>query len=196
MKIPEILLIEAERRAGSLAEVLEVVDRTGKGFQLLKRRWVVERTFAWLFNCRRLSKDYEVLTRNSATGQVQAEQPAEDPRGMGVAAMLTSELFGLRSTLDPETLGLLDQKRVLAAKQDPSEDELSKLDELNEQLGNLDFTHSTRDPLYKLFVEALMESNEYGAFQKPTLTADEIEAQKKLAAAVIEEVMKEGDAPE
>lgn len=44
---------------------LEVVERTGKGFQVVKRRWVVERTFAWLLNYRRLSKDYEVLTANS-----------------------------------------------------------------------------------------------------------------------------------
>ena len=44
---------------------LEVVQRDGKGFQVVKRRWVVERTFAWLLNFRRLSKDYEVLTRNS-----------------------------------------------------------------------------------------------------------------------------------
>lgn len=44
---------------------LEVVERNGKGFQVVKRRWVIERTFAWLLNCRRLSKDYEVLTRNS-----------------------------------------------------------------------------------------------------------------------------------
>ena len=44
---------------------LEVVAKPGQGFTLLKRRWVVERTFAWLLNFRRHSKDYEVLTRNS-----------------------------------------------------------------------------------------------------------------------------------
>ena len=33
-----------------------------KGFHVLKRRWVVERTLAWLSTWRRLSKDYEVLT--------------------------------------------------------------------------------------------------------------------------------------
>jgi len=44
---------------------LEVVERKGQGFQVLPRRWVVERTFAWLFQYRRHSKDYEVLPRNS-----------------------------------------------------------------------------------------------------------------------------------
>ena len=36
-----------------------------KGFAVLPRRWVVERTFSWLNHHRRLSKDYEVLTASS-----------------------------------------------------------------------------------------------------------------------------------
>ena len=38
-----------------------------KGFEVLPRRWVVERTFGWLNNYRRLSKDYEELTDTSET---------------------------------------------------------------------------------------------------------------------------------
>ena len=44
---------------------LEVSGRIGPGFQVIAKRWVVERTFGWLNSRRRLSKDYEVLTRNS-----------------------------------------------------------------------------------------------------------------------------------
>ena len=42
---------------------LEIVKRSdaAKGFQVLPRRWVVERTFAWMGRNRRLAKDFECL---------------------------------------------------------------------------------------------------------------------------------------
>jgi transposase len=43
------------------AEIVKRSDRA-KGFEVLPRRWVVERTFAWLNRCRRLAKDFENLT--------------------------------------------------------------------------------------------------------------------------------------
>jgi putative transposase len=47
--------------------VLQIVKRCDKvkGFKLLPRRWVVERTFGWLGRNRRLSKDYEARTETS-----------------------------------------------------------------------------------------------------------------------------------
>lgn len=53
------------RRRGRLR--LEIVKRSdaARGFVVLPRRWVVERTFAWLGRWRRLSKDYEATTASS-----------------------------------------------------------------------------------------------------------------------------------
>lgn len=50
---------------------LETVKRSdfAKGFALLPRRWVVERTFAWLNRCRRLAKDFEA-TIQSPTARI------------------------------------------------------------------------------------------------------------------------------
>jgi transposase len=46
---------------------IEIVRRsdTAKGFAVLPRRWVVERTIAWLNRCRRLAKDWENLSRTA-----------------------------------------------------------------------------------------------------------------------------------
>lgn len=41
--------------------LLSIVKRTSPGFEVLPKRWVVERTFAWLTRYRRLARDYEVL---------------------------------------------------------------------------------------------------------------------------------------
>ncbi len=48
---------------------VEIVKRSdaAKGFTVLPKRWVVERTIGWLNRCRRLAKDWECLNRNALT---------------------------------------------------------------------------------------------------------------------------------
>jgi putative transposase len=75
-RFPRLQLIWADGGyAGQLVEwartfggwLLEIVKRPPDShqFQVLPRRWVVERTLAWLGRCRRLSKDYEELPQTS-----------------------------------------------------------------------------------------------------------------------------------
>jgi putative transposase len=49
--------------------ILEVVKRSvgQTGFAVIRRRWVVERTFAWIIKNRRLVRDYEQLTAVAET---------------------------------------------------------------------------------------------------------------------------------
>lgn len=44
---------------------VEVIKRSEVGFVVLPKRWIVERTFGWLNQNRRLSKDYELLAEVS-----------------------------------------------------------------------------------------------------------------------------------
>lgn len=70
-RFPRLRLIWADGGfAGKLEEwvaatchwILEIVRKLKtKGFEVLPHRWIVERTFGWFGNFRRLSKDYEVL---------------------------------------------------------------------------------------------------------------------------------------
>jgi putative transposase len=75
-RFPRLKLIWADAAyGGQLIEwvkeqlrcVLEIVRRRDDiaGFAVLPRRWVVERTLAWISRCRRMSKDYEALSDSS-----------------------------------------------------------------------------------------------------------------------------------
>jgi transposase len=58
-------LAKERRKAGASVFAMWAGLSTGRGIEVLPRRWVVERTFAWLSKYRRLSKDYEFLPESS-----------------------------------------------------------------------------------------------------------------------------------
>ncbi|MCK5170387.1 MAG: IS5 family transposase [Bacteroidales bacterium] len=60
------LIDKVKNRFGWLITIVLRTDKT-KNFQVLPKRWVVERTFAWFESYRRLSKDYEYKTDTSET---------------------------------------------------------------------------------------------------------------------------------
>ncbi len=54
----------AEEKLQIAVEVVRKLEDQ-RGFVVLARRWVVERTFAWLLKCRRLVRDYEELAETT-----------------------------------------------------------------------------------------------------------------------------------
>lgn len=54
-----------DRMAMHGVEIEAVGRKSKKTFEVEPKRWIVERTFAWLGKCRRLSKDYELISETS-----------------------------------------------------------------------------------------------------------------------------------
>jgi len=133
-----------------------------------------------------------MFKRDSETGQITAEQPDISPKGLGIAGILTSELFGLPTTLDAETQEKLNEKNRLTVKQATGEltkSETEQLRNLSNELTELGFSRTFRDPLYQRFIIALSQRED---FKFKNYSDEELERQNKVALEVLEELLKEG----
>jgi predicted ATPase len=121
-----------------------------------------------------------------------AEEPIQDPRGMGFSGLLRSDMFGLQSTVDPRTLEDLDRRNELVAKQGlktitpEEEQELGKLQKRLEELG---FTRDYRDPLYQYFVERMAQIGKLPLSQ--VYSQEQLKEQEELAERIIKQVLHE-----
>lgn len=116
--------------------------------------------------------------------------PHEHPQGMGVAGLLKSELFGLPSTLDQQTLDDLQRRNELLAKkarEGLTRDEEESLNRLRHYLEELGFSREYRDPMYQLFVKKMYEAKSQPI--NKLLTPDELAEQEALAASIIKELV-------
>jgi energy-coupling factor transporter ATP-binding protein EcfA2 len=87
--------------------------------------------------------------------------PIRNPRGQGIANLIcSSEFFGLPSSLDKETQKLLDERLEISLIDDLSDQQRSRLKELNEQLEILQPGVSERDPDYVEFLRQRGHQNE------------------------------------
>jgi predicted ATPase len=128
------------------------------------------------------------IFRRDDQGHVVAACPDRDPRGMGVAAILTSDLFRLRSSLDLRTQADLDRQRTLVMKADLSREEEEELRRLKEDLRDRGFDQTTRDPLYQEFIRAWTQREDPSWRKAVELTPDQRKERARLAAEIVEEI--------
>ncbi|HBV7694775.1 TPA: AAA family ATPase [Klebsiella pneumoniae] len=84
--------------------------------------------------------------------RVVACYPEMAPRGMGYAAIVTSDMFGIASSLDQPTQLLLETQRAYAAKEHLSVDQQQELDNINAQLDRLGFRFFHPDDEYSRYL--------------------------------------------
>lgn len=96
----------------------------------------------------------KIMKRDEDSLQVFAASPLYEPKGMGFSGILMSDMFGLRSDLDPKTLEKLDEHAILLAKDERTDEEESRYQELQEQLDKSGFLDAYSDPYFSAFVKA------------------------------------------
>lgn len=102
-----------------------------------------------------VKEQVQILYRQSDTRTVHVENPAVDPKGMGYAGIVTSDMFGLGSSLDKATNDDLIALHQLSTKAGPlSEVDRARLVEIRQRLEGLDFNFASRDRLEQEYLRA------------------------------------------
>lgn len=132
-----------------------------------------------------LSKENVIVFNKPNSGLPRTYKPDKDLKGMGVDAILTSEIFGLNSTLDSDTLNeMIELRSLLLEKQKDkiSEKAQARYFVLYEKLKNIDFAEPLNDPMYRDFLFAKQDLSMYS---KPILTEEESEMKKEIAFKIM-----------
>ena len=143
------------------------------------------------------------LSKKDQPRQIVACYPELAPRGMGYAAIVTSDMFGIASTLDMPTQALLETQRAFAAKERLTEQEQRDLDHINAQLDRLGFRFFHPDDEYSRYLRlrnALLikqfETEQPVALAKKVVhmsRSDREKLAKRLITELLEETPSKGD---
>jgi restriction endonuclease S subunit/predicted ATPase len=133
-----------------------------------------------------------LLKRDWQTGICKWTQPTVNPRGLGFTGILTSEMFGMRSDLDEETLADLDNKvRLIAKEGSLTPDEVAELEEINKRLEDAGFQKAFSDPYYAAFASAWGQRHSQLMAGVRFLNQEQQEEIARIAREVLDEVMAE-----
>lgn len=132
-----------------------------------------------------------IFRRNPENGHVIADPAEKAPKGMGVAGILTSELFGLPTILDKETQLLLNRKRFLQGKlmrNDITNEEYEEYKIKKSQLEEYGFYEEVEDKWFQMY---LAEMSKYEIIQQVEFTDEQKEMLEEASKLAVEKILKE-----
>ena len=113
------------------------------------------------------------------------QPPEVNPRGLGFTSILT-QIFGLPTTLDPDTQSLLDERNEMIRIVARTPEQNIRLIELNERLKYLGFVIEDREPEYELFLRAMTEIKQT---DRSALTPEMIAQRNNVAKQILAKIM-------
>jgi predicted ATPase len=115
--------------------------------------------------------------------------PTESPQGLGIAGVLT-EMFGLGTTLDKPTQDKLNDRNKLSALDNRTSEQQEELESLSDELAQLGFSRSFRDPILNSFYSAAAKRPE---FQNTNNEAPATDEQLRIANEILDELLSKTD---
>lgn len=134
----------------------------------------------------------KIMKRDEDSLKVFAASPLYEPKGMGFSGILMSDMFGLRSDLDPKTLANLDEHAILLAKEERSDLEEKRYQDLQGKLDKSGFLDAYSDPYFSAFVKAWGRKHSEKLFTQTFLT----DRDRQQLADMTDEILAELDAEE
>lgn len=136
-------------------------------------------------------KQIQIVKRDENTLKVYAEPPRHNPKGLGVAGILMSDMFGLRSDLDSETLKDLDEHAQLIALDTIDGEDKDRLNELNESLDKAGFLRAYSNPYFSTFMKEWGKRNKALGSSKLFLTDKDREEMSRVTKSIIAKMNEE-----
>ena len=137
------------------------------------------------------------LSLEASAPRIVAVHPELDPRGLGYATIVTSDMFGIASTLDQPTHLLLERQRAYAGKEHLLLEELKDLSDVNAKLERLGFRFFHPDEEYTRYLRLRSDamrvkfgSNDPEEIARRSI-AMPLEEREELAKRLIQELLSE-----
>jgi len=140
-----------------------------------------------------VKEQVQILYREKAASSVRAENPAADPKGMGFSGIVTSDMFGLGSSLDRATNDDLLTLHRLSTQEAPlSDEDRERLLEVRQRLESLDFNFASRDRLEQEFLRARFDLADDAPLDEAIITPEnKRKALKALVQSLLDNLREE-----
>lgn len=139
-----------------------------------------------------LEKEQVQILYRTAESRIVSENPALDPKGMGFANIVTSDMFGLGTSLDQKTNDDLVELHRLSTKTDLSDLERTRITKLRKCLEGLDFNFAMRDRLEQEFLRARFDLVNDGEMDGAIVTPENKDrALQALIAGLLSDLQQE-----
>lgn len=131
----------------------------------------------------------QIMWKDENTMKIFASPPAFDPQGLGFAGILTSDMFGLSSTLDEPTQELIRNRLEILEKKELTDSDKSRLEEINSKLAQRNYNVVDRDPIYEEYLRARKEFELSVPEDQPS-TPEQLTLRRGKARNIVEKLLK------